>query len=248
MEAQPPKISELSYQLFQNHLEFLRTHRGSVTQADVGVQIESTRPEFSYLICGRDYSVKDVIAKHKTIHVAPWSALSPGEVECAGFSKKNSLTYMSLSTENASWSVNEKIHISCATDSAGIETFSEIQSRGFLETPAAFEEWHPWLRAANKNNFRNPTQTFYIGSLAQRPASVALTVQSNLVMGIYAVATLPEFRRQGISTAIMKNVARVASSYGCHMLTLQVVRDSSAERFYKNLGFKEEFIVDIFTK
>jgi GNAT superfamily N-acetyltransferase len=57
---------------------------------------------------------------------------------------------------------------------------------------------------------------------------------------IQALAVLPEERRQGIATQLMKRAADVARSKGMERLVLDVVVDNSgARRLYEHVGFRE---------
>jgi GNAT superfamily N-acetyltransferase len=68
-----------------------------------------------------------------------------------------------------------------------------------------------------------------------------LTVFTGDTAGIYAVATLADQRRQGVSTTLLKQAVIDASARGARTITLQVKQDSYVENFYKNLGFERAF-------
>jgi ribosomal protein S18 acetylase RimI-like enzyme len=127
-----------------------------------------------------------------------------------------------------------------------METFSELQSRGFLENQEAYATWHPWLRAANFKNLQNKDQYFFIAEIDGTPAGVVLMIVHEGIAGIYAVATPPQFRKNGVSTSILKHAVIEAKKLGCSTITLQVKNGSYAESLYRKLGFKTAFEMQIF--
>jgi ribosomal protein S18 acetylase RimI-like enzyme len=86
---------------------------------------------------------------------------------------------------------------------------------------------------------------FYIAYLDHKPAGVCLFVLTDGVAGIYAVATLPEFRKKGVATTLMKRGIHDAREKGCQTITLQVSTGSYAESLYRKLGFDVRFIARI---
>ena len=58
---------------------------------------------------------------------------------------------------------------------------------------------------------------------------------------LISIAVLPEFRRKGIATTLMREVMRALAGYGCEDLFLEVrVSNIGAIRLYRKLGFKVE--------
>ncbi|WP_372446405.1 GNAT family N-acetyltransferase [Kribbella aluminosa] len=58
------------------------------------------------------------------------------------------------------------------------------------------------------------------------------------VVGVYAVATKPQYRGRGLATSLLAQVRRDAAG---RRLTLQVVEGSDAERLYLNAGFRPAY-------
>lgn len=127
-----------------------------------------------------------------------------------------------------------------------MDLFSQVQSRGFNETEESFALWHPWLKAANDRNLHNKNQIFYVGRLNGEPVGTVLTVFKDDTAGIYAVATLAEHRKKGISATIMQEAIEDARSRGAGIVTLQVKQDSYVEDFYRHLGFKRIFATGMY--
>jgi GNAT superfamily N-acetyltransferase len=156
---------------------------------------------------------------------------------------------MTLDLPRPDWSrTAANISIERATTATTIDTFSDIQCRGFSESDAAYAVWHGWLHDANQRNAGNPNQSFYVGTLDGEPAGVTLAVRTGDVVGLYAIATKPNFRRRGVSAALMARAIDDAVAAGAKVVTLQTVTGSYAEGFYKRLGFRVEFIVEAFGK
>jgi GNAT superfamily N-acetyltransferase len=188
-----------------------------------------------------------VLTEFPKVHVVPWFG-EPNELEAHGYKEEIGLSYMHLRGGTESWKVNSDVVISRATTTKDVTIFSEVQSRGFIENPEAFDSWRPWLGDANLRNRAKENHSFYIGSILDRPVGVCLVVSTDETAGIYAVATLPEFRKRGISATIMQRAISNATQQGFESVGLQVVADSTTESFYRNLGFQRSGLVRVFGK
>ena len=102
------------------------------------------------------------------------------------------------------------------------------------------------MRNANHKNVGAQNQVFYVGFLAGQPVGSTLLVEKDGTAGIYAVATLPESRKQGVGSTLMAEAIKDANLRNCKVITLQVAQGSYAESLYINLGFKTEFTAKIF--
>jgi ribosomal protein S18 acetylase RimI-like enzyme len=69
-----------------------------------------------------------------------------------------------------------------------------------------------------------------------RPAAVALALHHNDDCGISFVATIPDARRRGLATEVMRQALRDAQDKGCTTTTLQAT--DVGERLYENLGYR----------
>jgi GNAT superfamily N-acetyltransferase len=234
--------------LLENHLAFLGSHRGVVRADGDTIYVESDRPEFRYAILGRKTNLETLPATVRAVQVFPWSQPTVEELEKAGFAPATGLSYMVLGEDLPKWRVRNDLDIEVANDSAQMDVFSEVQSRGFLESVDDYKNWHPWLSAANHRNLQNPKQSFYVGSLGSTVLGVVLSVIEGGTAGIYAVATLPDHRKSGVSTTIMKRAISDAQARGCKTITLQVKQDSYVEEFYQHLGFKRVFTTKMFKR
>ena len=190
----------------------------------------------------------DLLQKFKTFHVTPWAKLRTLQLEELGLSRKGVLTYMVLNSDAVSWNTISDLEVRTVESNADMDEFSEVQCRGFLEKQEIYDSWAPFLREANHHNLNNKNQKFYIGALNGKPLGVVLSVFTELMAGIYAVATLPEYRKKGVSAAILQKAIIDAKLRGCQVVTLQVVQGSYAETFYHKLGFETAFQTEIFVR
>lgn len=234
--------------LLENHLKFLASHRGELRRQGDTVFVESDRPEFTYAILGQQLGTLDGLRDVNTVQHLPWSGISAEDLLHAQFVPTMGLSYMVLSDVVTPWNSIEELQVKHSQDSAHIDSFSEVQSRGFNESQVDFDRWHPWLRAANVRNQHSNDQLFYVGSLGNEPVGTALVVLDASTAGIYGVATLPAHRKKGISTSIMKQAVVDAKARGCDVVTLQVKQDSYVEEFYRHLGFKRVFTTGMYRR
>ncbi len=88
--------------------------------------------------------------------------------------------------------------------------------------------------------FGQGTAVSYLAEWDGEPAGCAQLFQEAGVAGIYAVGTLPAFRRRGIASALVGHLVREAMAHG-DCVCLQVIAGSPAERLYSRLGFRRLF-------
>jgi GNAT superfamily N-acetyltransferase len=241
--------SPLTARLLGNHLEFLRSHRGSVAPSGGGVAVRSEKAEFTYLIAGPAEAARSTLERQHCVHRLPWSGIDVATLEKAGFAKMHMLVYMAGPPMLAAARQPDGLEIEVVATCAALEDFTEVQCCAFLETPEDHTAWQPFLRAANFANFDNAAQTFYVVRDNDRAVSVALAVRTGATVGLYAVATRPEDRRCGLATHAMSwAISDARTHYGCDLVTLQVVADSMAERLYLDLGFQKLFAAEVFAR
>lgn len=234
--------------LLENHLAFLAAHRGRVCRDGDTISVESDRTEFNYTLLGKTSEVARLPKSVQTIQHLPWSVTTPDDLERAGFTRTIGLSYMILGEDRPTWRVRNDLVIIPVDSQSQMDLFSDVQSRGFNETQESFDRWHPWLKAANDRNLRNKNQIFYVGLHKGKPAGTVLMVHEGEAAGIYAVATLPQQRKKGISATIMRQAIEDARQGGLQIITLQVKQDSYVEDFYRHLGFQRVFTAGIYRR
>ncbi len=110
------------------------------------------------------------------------------------------------------------------------------------------DDFYPVMLASSQKNFQKSNHHFYLASLNGEPVGVTLAYVQESLMGIYSVATVEEFRNQGVSTSLMKEVVQQGLQQGIECITLQTMAGTYAESFYEKLGFEAAFECRIYTQ
>jgi len=115
-------------------------------------------------------------------------------------------------------------------DQAARDTFAGITSTCFdipiKVSDAVYKPERAWAGA-----YRG-----YVGLVDGRPVGIAATVEAAGVLGIYSLATLPDFRRHGIGEALLRAVVARAR-VGKQALVLQSTE--AGYRMYRRTGFRD---------
>jgi len=114
------------------------------------------------------------------------------------------------------------------------QQFLTIQTRGFggEETEvASAESARQFLRMLDQGRA-------YIGRLAEEPVAVGMIMETyNGICELAGLATLAEYRRQGIATAITRIAVEQAFNHGAEVVFLSAA-DERAGRVYQKVGFE----------
>lgn len=224
--------------LLENHINFLSKHRGINECLEYGKFIHSDNPDFNIFFPFSNESLEKM-NKEYTIYLPQWIFIN--EQMKLKYKKVASLTYMVLANEKARWEINKKIIIKRANSLSDIEDFSVTQAWGFCETEEKFNQAYSWMRQKNIENLDDNTQNFYVAYDNEKPVGVTLCIYYKNIAGIYAVATLPEYRKKGVSTTLIQRVVDDANNNNIAAITLQTYTESYAHSFYKKLGFEDVF-------
>lgn len=233
--------------LFDNHLRFLATHRGDLRYRGRDIFVEGPTPALTSFVPGHPESrIPDDAA---AVRLAPWSGTGWSErLEPLGLKPAEALSYMELA--NARLPLGPpSAAVTCVADDEGADAFASVQAAGFATGNREVDEWWAGYFAEQARlNHRNAEQTFYLGWAEERPVTSTLVVRTPGVTGIYAVATLPAFRRRGISAAVLDRARRDALARDHERVILQAVNGSYAETYYAKLGFVTRFISRVFRR
>jgi GNAT superfamily N-acetyltransferase len=82
----------------------------------------------------------------------------------------------------------------------------------------------------------------YVGEV---PAACSMSYVSRGLVGIYAVATLPAYRRRGLAGSLARHALRAGASVGCRAACLQ--SSQMALPLYTEVGFRPAFESDVWT-
>jgi GNAT superfamily N-acetyltransferase len=228
--------------LLENHLTFLNTHRGTVERSGGAILVDSTSPDFACAILENVARIADVPQRFAVLRLVPWSRLTDADLASTGFERKPALTYMTLVEDAPVLESTNAASIERVSSTASMDVFTEVQTRAFLEPGESFHEWFDWLRPKNQANLSREGQCFYLCSSGGAPIGVTLTVRTGTTLGIYGVATLPEHRKRGVSTALLRRAVADGRERGAETITLQVTTGSYAESLYRKRGFQPSFV------
>jgi len=226
-------------QLLNNHICFLQQNRGSKRYENENIRISSEVDNFDITFLINEYQPA---FNSKMVYLPEWSSNSIQSIKPDKVEKIADLTYMSANSNILKeWKTNNAIVTKKIVSDSDLELFSIVQSRGFCETNEIYNEWFPFLRKKNFEGILFKNQHFFIAYIADKAVGTCLIIDSDDRYGIYAVATLPEYRKKGIATSVMKSALVNCIDIKTQNLTLQTIKDSSAEKLYLHLGFKREF-------
>jgi GNAT superfamily N-acetyltransferase len=229
----------------ENYLQFLGFFRGRVAHGNGGIVVESDRSDFTMLFPLQP-ETRDSMAGFRgsvlSLPSVPWADETLARTDRRRVAQ---LVFMSRALAGGSQPLPGGVRV--AATASDVADFSLVQSRGFIADPAEFEDWFPWLKAANLRNQANSMCHFLIADFEGVPAAVALLVDSPRACGLYAVATPPEFRGRGLSTRLLRAGEIVARSRGYSSVCLQVYADTYAHGFYARRGFAEDYRVGIWS-
>ena len=121
------------------------------------------------------------------------------------------------------------------TDESLLREWCSVMTPVYEFPDFAAKAWFKMLRSLGLAPHK-PLRHF-LGRLDGTPVATASLYIGSGVAGISSVATVPEFRRQGIATAITTIALREARRAGYHIGTL--FSSPEGEGVYKKIGFKE---------
>ncbi|MFL0248098.1 GNAT family N-acetyltransferase [Candidatus Clostridium stratigraminis] len=224
--------------LLEHHIHFLSTHRGIRENLEYGKFIHSDKSDYNIAF---PLSIKGIekISDEYTIYLPQW--ISMNEQVKSKYKKIGSLTYMALENGKTKWETNKSLIIKRVSSLSDMEDFSIVQGKAFCEEEEEFNEWYPWMREKNIKNLDENTQNFYVAYENGKPIGVTLCIYHENIAGIYAVATLPEHRRNGVSTTLIQRAVDDSISNNIDTIILQTSTESYAHNFYRKLGFKDTF-------
>jgi ribosomal protein S18 acetylase RimI-like enzyme len=85
----------------------------------------------------------------------------------------------------------------------------------------------------------------YVGYAGGEPVSTAAIIHTDGVLGVYNVATLPEFQRRGYGEAIMRlALADAQKRHGADRVILQST--SAGLKLYERMGFRTVTKVSVY--
>lgn len=74
-----------------------------------------------------------------------------------------------------------------------------------------------------------------------RPVANVVSVYNKNWLLVIGLGTLPEYRKQGLGTALMKDIVERAARLGIKAITLQTETGTYNEKYYEKMGFRTKF-------
>lgn len=133
--------------------------------------------------------------------------------------------------------LNPSARVWPASSGADLEAASLIRRQAFRFPPGAADRYFEnmaddWLRG-------DPARLYLAHLDDGRPASIVALIMGDDLPGVYVMATLPEYRRQGLGRAVLARLMNDAAAEGHTMAVL------TASRFgyplYRQFGFEHLF-------
>lgn len=154
-----------------------------------------------------------------------------------GYSVCESMSSMILDSKYQSPVIPNEIDVRVMKSDEEIAQFTRVQIDGFGGSPGS--QWDDWFLDTNLRNSQREDHTFYLAEYEGRAAGVSLAIYTTSgVCGIYAVATLEEYRKIGVARALFAHVIADARESGHDLITLSTALDGPAERVFGRLGFE----------
>lgn len=214
--------------LFINHLAFMAAHRGSVRFAGRDIFIEGPTPALTSFVPGSPRSVIDDTCRAVRLHPSSGDDWAE-KLAALAFRPAESLTYMELADIHSPI-VAINVRVTLAESENDADSFADIQASGFATGVAEVDEWwRPYFLQQARSNYDHPAQRFYLGWLEEKPVTTTLVLRGQNVSGVYAVATQPGARSNGVSAAVLERVRRDALASGFPRIILQAMTGSYAE-------------------
>lgn len=135
------------------------------------------------------------------------------------------------------WSATPGLTIERINDVASLKSWGKVIQQVY-DTPPSFTSF---LMAAFSDEVQNPLAACanYLAWRDGKPIATTTLFLGAGVVGIYRVATLPEYRGQGIGGAIVRAAMRDAQAAGYRYATLR--SSEMAYHLYQQLGFRDEY-------
>lgn len=190
-------------------------------------------------------------ARELTPHFQLWSITRPSDFGVdlwqRGFQEDGELDVM-VWKRPASVPWPPGVRVRRVLEDADMEKAVEIVLRSF-DFPLAWKDILLSSLASEPDDVQG--QTFLAEVDGRAAGAGALVRTGDGIAGIYSVATLPEYRRRGVATAI--SLACIEAHQGAdgeangEVLTLQAAPGSQAKHLYERLGFETAYTLALYS-
>jgi len=129
------------------------------------------------------------------------------------------------------------IQVWLATEQADLETASTIRRLGFRFPEGIARDY---FEAMPASWLRHERVKLYLASTLDGPqAAIGALITEEGVPGVYVMATLPEYQRQGLGKAILDRIMSDAAAEGHRLMVLTASRIGFL--LYSQFGFEQVF-------
>lgn len=115
-----------------------------------------------------------------------------------------------------------------------MDTYAMIHCLG---TGLSIEGKH-YVAANNSVLYERPGWQFFIGLVHGQPAAVAVMYMKDEVASLTFAATLPEYRKQGLQQALLRQRINTAAVHGCKLVVSQAAFGSTSHRNMERIGLR----------
>jgi GNAT superfamily N-acetyltransferase len=147
----------------------------------------------------------------------------------------NNVLYRGLQPNEPTPEISEGLNIRLAdSEQAGIA--AAISSRSFFPEGNPPEEFHRWIGPM----YQYPGVVALLAWIGERPVASAagLIIAEHNVFAMFGDATLPEFCRRGIQSALVQARLRAAAEAGLDLAAVVTQGGSTSQRNYERMGFR----------
>lgn len=153
-------------------------------------------------------------------------------LERRGFVRTEAETQMMLTAPDVAPPSNPRVAVE-QIERSEITRWAEIQQRGFglaVSSQTAIDLTNAFVSIGGIKPF--------LARLDDAAVGAGMLFAWEGALGIYGVATLPDVRRQGVGTALVRAMIRKARARGTAPICLQAQTHSPTLRWYEQLGFR----------
>ncbi|WP_337101228.1 GNAT family N-acetyltransferase [Paenibacillus sp. YIM B09110] len=100
----------------------------------------------------------------------------------------------------------------------------------------------PHVARNNKVLYDRPGWSFFIATIDNEPAAVGVMHVSNLIASFTFAATLPDYRRRGLQSRLLRERIHYAAQLGCELAVAQCGFLSSSHRNMEKVGMRIGYV------
>ncbi|MDR4889705.1 GNAT family N-acetyltransferase [Fredinandcohnia sp. QZ13] len=114
------------------------------------------------------------------------------------------------------------------------DLYAEMYTKGFGMPSFLIEG----VAQNNQVLYNNENWTFFLASIEDEPAGIGVLFSRNGIGTLASATTLPEFRNQGIQTALIKQRMQTALEQGCRIIVGQAIFGSVSQNNMERAGMR----------